>query len=110
MRPCFVSLLISSALVVTPAWGHDLSPEQRINKLHVRILDVDRGVDTVFWIAVAAYLTAAMASGAICARFAQQKEKKHALRWFLAGVLLPVVVVPLTLVLHSQSVERIFSD
>lgn len=109
MRPCFVSLLIIVALGVTSAWGHDLSPEQRINKLHVRILDVDRGVDTVLWIAVAAYLTAAVASGALCARFAQQKAMKHPLLWFLAGVLLPVVVVPLTLVLHSKSVERIFS-
>ena len=108
MRHCFVSLLIC-VLGTASAWGHDLSPEQRINKLHVRVLEVDKGVDTVLWIAVAAYLTAAVASGAICARFAQQTEMKNALLWFLAGILLPVVVVPLTLVLHSKSIERIFS-
>lgn len=108
MRPCYLSLLVC-VLGATPASGHDLSPEQRINKLHVRILEVDRGVGTVLWIAVAAYVTAAVASGAISARFAQQVEMKHALLWFLAGTALPIVVVPLTLVLHAKSVERVFS-
>ena len=65
MKPYFASILLC-ILGATAAWGHDLSPEQRINKLHVRVLDVDRRVDTVLWIAVAAYLTAAVACGATC--------------------------------------------
>lgn len=82
--------------------GHEVSPEQRINKLHVRILDADRRVETLVWIAVAAYVVAALVSGAVCV-LSEGNSRRSAILWFLAGLMAPVVAMPIVVVRRLKS-------
>ena len=96
----FLLILTSSP---TQAFAHQQTLEQKINRLHVRVLEAERYVGSVMWVAVAAYLTAAVASGAVCSLWLGTNIRSARL-WFLAGLLLPVVAVGFATIKRTRRV------
>ena len=89
----FLAILFLCLFLPTTVWGHGSTPDQQMKRLHFRISETGREVDTALWIAVAAYLTAALACGAVCALEARRIHQDMRF-WFVAGVLLPIIAVP----------------
>ena len=89
----FLAILFLCLFLPTTVWGHGSAPDQQMNRLHFRISETGRDVDMAFWIAVAAYLTAAVACGAVCTIEASRNHQNMRV-WFVAGVLLPIIAVP----------------
>jgi len=98
--------LLLCCVVASPAMGHDLSPEQKINRLHIRIIGVDKSATTAFWIAIAGYATAAITSGAVGALYARRRGGDGRV-WFLAGVIAPIVAMPAAVLLELKAEREI---
>ncbi len=100
MRRCIFSLLINLWMVPN-VWAHGVTPEQRIDRLHVRIIQLNATVDMLIWLAVAAYVTTAVVAAAACAVWARHSWR-HAWMWFVFGLLLPIVAPIFVLVRTIQ--------
>lgn len=100
MRSCIFGVLISLS-TAHALWAHGVTPEQKINQLHVRVIHVNETVDVLTWLAAAAYATAAVVAATCCAVWAIH-SRRPAVVWFLFGLLLPIVAAVCLLVRHIQ--------
>ena len=104
MKSNFTSLILCLFFAAT-AWGHGPTPDQQLKQLHVRVLESAREVDMAFWIAAAAYLTAALACAVVCGLEAR-RDSRNMRFWFAAGFLMPILAAPAMILLQLKAAGR----
>ena len=85
-----------------PVMAHEQSLEFKINKLSLRIIDLDSQVNQALLLAALALLTSLLVSGSLCAYWAIQTNRNPRW-WFVAGIVASYAILPVVLALSAKT-------